>query len=86
MWQSIERQLNKKLPFVVYRKPKHAQVQAIFQNNNTLNRISDFTESGFVFAPFQSHNPPYFIKVDRTVDFDFSEPLMNADLENKRDT
>jgi isochorismate synthase len=40
------------LPFVVYSKPNSATVLGLFQNNNTLFEVNDFTEKGFVFASF----------------------------------
>ena len=45
------------LPFVVYCKPNSATVLGLFQNNDTLFEVHDFTEKGFVFASFDgSHN------------------------------
>ncbi|TLP77588.1 chorismate-binding protein [Maribacter sp. ACAM166] len=44
--------LDEGLPFVIYRKPNASQLTAIFQNNNDIHFVDDFSESGFVFAPF----------------------------------
>jgi len=41
-------------PFVVYRKPNSASVSGFFMNDETLFFTDDFSESGFVFAPFDS--------------------------------
>ena len=41
-----------KLPFVVYRKPNAFQVYSILQTSDTLFYAEDFTETGFVFSPF----------------------------------
>lgn len=43
---------DKKLPFVVYRKPEKTKLIGIFQKNDTLFYVEDFKEKGFVFAPF----------------------------------
>ena len=48
----IQEQYSQKLPFVVYRKPNEAIVKSILQSDATLHSINDYTESGFVFAPF----------------------------------
>ncbi|MFH6604121.1 isochorismate synthase [Maribacter algicola] len=61
---AIAQQLSKQLPFVVYRKPKASFISAIFQADPKLNTIRDFSETGFVFAPFDADNPSYFIKTD----------------------
>ena len=40
------------LPFVVYSKPNSDTVLALFQQNDTLFKVHDYTEKGFVFASF----------------------------------
>lgn len=40
------------LPFVVYCKPNSDTVLGLFQNNDTVFEVHDFTEKGFVFASF----------------------------------
>ncbi len=41
-----------KLPFVLYKKPNTTSVIGVFQNNDNLFLVNDFTEKGFVFATF----------------------------------
>jgi isochorismate synthase len=53
---TIIRQYNQKLPFVVYNKPNGATLVGLFQNNDKLYTTSNFTEVGFVFAPFNAEN------------------------------
>ena len=48
----IQNQLKKRLPFVVYSKPNSEEITGFFQNNETLFKVNDFTEKGFVFASF----------------------------------
>jgi len=50
------KQLQENLPFVLYRKPKEQTVNGIFQNDNQLHYVNDFTETGFVFAPFDTNS------------------------------
>ena len=40
------------LPFVVYSKPNSDTVLSLFQQNDTLYEVNDFSEKGFVFASF----------------------------------
>ncbi|MEM5566331.1 chorismate-binding protein [Psychroserpens sp. AS72] len=51
---AIETQNNSQLPFVAYRKPNESFVKAILQKDDAIHTVSDFTESGFVFSPFDS--------------------------------
>ena len=45
-------QLEQNLPFVLYKKPDESAISGLFQKNNTLFEVNDFTEIGFVFASF----------------------------------
>jgi len=45
-------QFEQNLPFVIYKKPNDTNVIGIFQKNNALFEVKDFTEKGFVFASF----------------------------------
>ena len=51
---TIETHYNSQLPFVAYRKPNEGFVKAILQNDGAIHTVNDFTESGFVFSPFDS--------------------------------
>ena len=51
-YSKIQRQLDEQLPFVVYRKPDSDIVHSFFQPDNTLYKVQDYSETGFVFAPF----------------------------------
>lgn len=42
----------KEIPFVVYRKPNSDLISGFFQENDSLFFTENFTENGFVFAPF----------------------------------
>ena len=50
--EKIAISLRNKIPFVFYRKPNSIKAISIFQNDTSINFTSDFTENGFVFAPF----------------------------------
>jgi len=44
--------LAQNLPFVLYCKPNSDTIIGVFQQNDTLFSVTDFTEKGFVFASF----------------------------------
>lgn len=52
LFHSITSHFSKNLPFVVYQKPNSTKVCALFQDDAIVNTTNTFTESGFVFAPF----------------------------------
>ncbi len=45
-------QFDQNLPFVIYKKPDEGKVVGLFQKNDSLFEVNDFTEKGFVFASF----------------------------------
>jgi isochorismate synthase len=45
-------QFESNLPFVLYKKPNETSILGIFQNNDNLFLVNDFTEKGFVFSSF----------------------------------
>ena len=49
----VEQQLRNNLPFAIYNKPNSDKLIGFFQNDAELHLVSDFTEVGFIFAPFQ---------------------------------
>lgn len=69
----VEGHLLDELPFVVYRKPNSGEVCAIFQKDDALNYTYDFTEKGFVFAPFDSHAPTILMHLDEQLTADISD-------------
>lgn len=52
LFSNLEEHYKNELPFVVYCKPSSFEVKAVLQRDDELYKIEDFTESGFVFAPF----------------------------------
>lgn len=53
-FEYIKNQYDNQLPFVAYRKPNVPTLQGIFQKNADLFFAEDYTEKGFVFAPFDT--------------------------------
>ncbi|GAA3791147.1 chorismate-binding protein [Corallibacter vietnamensis] len=57
---------NSELPFVGYRKPNEKKLQAFLQTSDELNTISDYTEKGFVMAPFNDEEPSVLIPLEQS--------------------
>lgn len=43
---------DKNLPFIIYKKPNQTTIICVFQQNDNLFQVQDYTEKGFVFASF----------------------------------
>ena len=54
MFEALTALLDKNLPFVVFRKPYSKEIQLYFQEDDQLHLTEDFSESGFIMAPFIS--------------------------------
>ncbi len=52
--EAIKSNFKQNLPFCAYKKPNEDQVILYTQNNDSLNKITNFKESGFVFIPFNN--------------------------------
>ena len=74
--------LQEGLPFVIYRKPNTAVLTAIFQKDDSLHFISDFSESGFVFAPFNSDSSTILLHKDEYL----TAQLQPSDTSSKNDS
>ncbi|MHA3788676.1 isochorismate synthase [Flavobacterium hauense] len=53
LFQKMQSQLQSGYPFAVFSKPGSNTVSGIFQNTNEAHLLSDFSQKGFVFAPFE---------------------------------
>lgn len=56
LYQKAKEHLENKLPFVLYSKPNETAVVGILQHDDSLHFTTDFTEEGFVFAPFEGED------------------------------
>ncbi len=83
---------NQNLPFVIYSKPNTSSVFGLLQQNDTLYKITDYSEKGFVFASFDEkqlvlilENESEIISADKEITaFEATEiDDMNFDAEAK---
>ncbi|MEE1963277.1 chorismate-binding protein [Allomuricauda taeanensis] len=66
LFDNVENQLKKDLPFAIYRKPQQEELVGVFQADNEL-WSTDFKDKGFVFAPFDLSKGAVLIRPDETV-------------------
>lgn len=75
MFQDIvnraSRCLANEMPFVLYSKPNSRRLNAIFQKDSAVHVTDEFTETGFIFAPFDGTSKAILLHGDE---------LMNAPL------
>jgi isochorismate synthase len=69
------------LPFVAYRKPGAEQVQAYLQQNDQTFFSEDFTEKGFVFAPFDDRDQNILVPDEASEKIIFKPSEMISDDE-----
>ncbi len=58
-------------PFVLYSKPNDLLVNGIFQKDSQLHLVKDFTETGFLFAPFDLESDIVLIPTDEMLSAEF---------------
>lgn len=62
IFSKIQQQLEAQLPFAVYSKPDSTTITGLFQKNAQQHILTDYTQQGFVFAPFKGD--AFFIPVE----------------------
>ena len=80
-FSSIQEHYNKELPFVAYSKPKSFQIRALLQKDQTLHKIEDYGESGFVFAPFDIRKDTILIPLSTSKTLMTEEDVLLDDFE-----
>ena len=88
-FDKIEAVLHSKHPFVLFSKPGLSSVKSYIQLDSESYTINDFSESGFVFAPFDHHKDRYYIPTNKsslieieTADFKISTPTNTSNTTN----
>jgi len=65
-FQRLERHLSSNLPFVVYKKPNAIEIKGLLQSNEVVYKTTDFTETGFVFSPFDNEADSILVPVEKS--------------------
>ena len=58
LFEKLKESYAEQLPFVAYKIANQNTVKAVFQKDAQLHLVKDYTEEGFVFAPFDSEQAP----------------------------
>ncbi len=85
MLETLAKQFNNKLPFVVYRKPNALLTKVILQHDDTLHTVSDFNESGFVFAPFDNTKDVILLPFDAIIEEEIQTKPTTESINKLRD-
>lgn len=62
--ENIKKAYDSNQPFVSYRSPNDDKVVLVVQDNDELHYVNDYSETGFVFAPFDSKNKAVLLLAD----------------------
>ena len=93
-FNQLQNRLVNQLPFVAYRKPNESSISAILQKNNALIYCQDFTNSGFVFSPFENIENAIIFPLNESEIIEFKEDIFldeivysqpNFNLENREE-
>jgi isochorismate synthase len=74
-FESLEQQYKGNLPFVAYKKPDVNSIKAMLQKNSEFFKTSNFSESGFVFAPFNDKEDAVLIPFNKSVLFSIEDVI-----------
>ncbi len=78
----IKEHFQKKKPFVIYKKPLALKMNCFLQNNDQLDLLESYDQSGFVFAPFEEREKKVIFLSDNSRIFQF-EWTEEMDLTHK---
>lgn len=78
LFEKIAAHYQQELPFVAYRKPNSDTVKAILQKDASKHIISDYSESGFVFAPFDNEKESILIPLENVIEETYVPSLINT--------
>lgn len=76
VFNNIRKQYDSQLPFVAYRKPNEATLHFVYQQDDTLYKTIDFTESGFVFSPFNIVEESVLIPFDHHIRTSLNDEML----------
>ena len=83
-FNQLQNRLVNQLPFVAYRKPNETSVSAILQKNDVLNYCQDFTNSGFVFSPFENIENAIIFPLNQSEIIEFKDEIILDETEHSQ--
>jgi isochorismate synthase len=66
-FDQIDTAIQSKRPFALFSKPESQSLKAYIQTNTDTYNITDYSESGFVFAPFDASKESYYIPLEDSI-------------------
>lgn len=66
LFKKVKDRFAKQLPFVIYAKPGIKKVFGLFQTDSACHTLDDFSDNGFVFAPFNNAKKSIFIPENKS--------------------
>lgn len=66
IFNRIEESFKGRTAFVAYRKPNSSEISGVFLEDDTLYFTNDFTESGFVFSPFDNEEKSVLLPIGKS--------------------
>lgn len=81
--ESAETYFNEALPFVLYREPNATELKGVFQTDDTVYYTTDYSESGFVFAPFDSEQKTVLLPFTNSEAFSVTVNYDEVSLKSK---
>ncbi|WP_370214923.1 chorismate-binding protein [Mesoflavibacter profundi] len=83
-FNQLQNRLVNHLPFVAYRKPNETSVSAILQKNDAVNYCQDFTNSGFVFSPFENIENAIIFPLNQSEIIEFKDEIILDETEHSQ--
>ena len=83
-FNQLQNRLVNQLPFVAYRKPNETSVSAILQKNDAVNYCQDFTNSGFVFSPFENIENAIIFPLNESEIIEFKDEIILDETEHSQ--
>ncbi|EDP70579.1 isochorismate synthase entC [Flavobacteriales bacterium ALC-1] len=77
-FKALNTQYSKRLPFVVYSRPINSIIKSWLQSDDVLHTSKSYTESGFVFAPFDLDHDVILLPITAC---EYSEIEVETDIE-----
>lgn len=83
-FNQLKQQFKAQLPSVSYRKPNSDLVVSMLQEDDTLYVVEDYSESGFVFAPFDDKEEAVLIPLSNSETISFSSDVISTEQSEKK--
>jgi len=77
-FENLAQHLKNELPFVAYKTPNAVSVKAILQKDSELYLTKNFTEIGFIFAPFDDKENTVLIPLENSNTIECGQVISSA--------